>query len=211
MGDWELTEYELERQPQEINMDSEMAISPRSLQREIICPICWEILNQTRAAPECLHRFCKKCVDKIVKKDCPVCGKKLPAQVKSFREDPKFDQLITKIYNGYQASKPLEITRTPTAPDCEIVLKHLSRQQTRYLKCPENTTVDHLTRYLAIRPEGSRMPDLENNEEYKLCLVVNRSKGAYEILPGNLKLEDIKNNYRLSTEQPLELYYYSPT
>jgi hypothetical protein len=210
MENWELTEYEQERQPQEISIDSEMSISPRSLYREIVCPICLDILNQTRAAPDCLHRFCKKCIEKIVKKDCPVCGKKLPSQIKSFREDPKFDQLITKIYNGYKASKPLDINKGHTALECEIVLRHLNGQQTRYLKCPENTTVDHLTRYLAIRPEGSRMPNLENNEEYKLCIVANRSTGHYEMLPGTLKLEEIKNNYRLSTEQPLELYYYNP-
>uniref|UniRef100_A0A6G1SM93 RING-type E3 ubiquitin transferase n=1 Tax=Aceria tosichella TaxID=561515 RepID=A0A6G1SM93_9ACAR len=210
MENWELTEYELERQPQEINMDSDMAISPRSLYREIVCPICLDILSQTRAAPDCLHRFCKKCIEKIVKKDCPVCGKKLPSQIKSFREDAKFDQLIKKISEGYEASKPLDINRSSVAPDCEIVLRHLNGRQTRYLKCPENTTVDHLTRYLAIRPEGSQGPKLENDEEYKLCIVANRSTGHYEQLSGTLKLEDIKNNYRLNTDQPLELYYYNP-
>lgn len=210
METWELTEYEQERKPQEISIDSEMAISPRSLYREIVCPICLDILNQTRAAPDCLHRFCKKCVDKAVKKECPVCRKKLPSQAKSFREDPKFDQLIAKIFNGYHASKPLEAHKTIQAPECEIVLRHLNGQQTRYLKCPENTTVDHLTRYLAIRPEGSRMPNLENNEEYKLCMVANRSKGHYQMLPGNLQLVEIKKTYKLSSEKPLELYFYNP-
>lgn len=210
METWELTEYEQERKPQEISIDTKLAISPRSLYREIICPFCLDILNQTRAAPDCLHRFCKKCAEKSVKKECPVCRKKLPSQAKSFREDPKFDQLIAKIYNGYHAAKPIETTRSITAPECEIVLRHLSGQQTRYLKCPENTTVDHLTRYLAIRPEGSKMPDVNNNEEYKLCIVADRSKGHYEMLCGTLKLKDIIQKYDLHSSNPLELYFYSP-
>lgn len=210
METWELTEYEKERRPQEISMDSEMAISPRSLYREIVCPICLDILNQTRAAPDCLHRFCKKCIEKAVKKECPVCRKRLPSKIGSFREDPKFDQLITKIYNGYRATKPIETTKVIAAPDCELVLRHLNGQQTRYIKCPENTTVDHLTRYLAIRPEGSKMPDLENNEEYKLCIVGDRSKGRYDMLSGNLRLSDIRETYKLSTEKPMELNFYNP-
>lgn len=209
METWELTEYEQERRPQEITLDSEMAISPRSLYREIICPICLDILSQTRAAPDCLHRFCKKCIDKAVKKECPICRKKLPSQTKSFREDPKFDQLIAKIYNGYRA-RPLESTKNIAAPECEIILKHLNEQQTRYLKCPDNTTVNHLTRYLAIRPEGSKMPNFENNEEYKLCIVVNRSKGQYKMLSGELKLNEIINSYKLNADKPLELYFYNP-
>lgn len=211
METWELTEYEQERQPQEINMDSEMAISPKSLYREIVCPVCLDILNQTRAAPDCLHRFCKKCVEKAVKKECPVCRKKLPSQMKSFREDLKFDQLIAKIYHGYHATKPSESNKhSLQAPECEIVLRHLEGEQTRYLKCPDNTTVDHLTRYLAIRPEGSKMPNLENNTEYKLFILADFDEGRYEMLDGKLTLDGVKTTYELNAEKPLELYFYDP-
>lgn len=205
----ELTEYDRERKPQEITMDSEMAISPRSLFREIVCPICLDILSQTRAAPECLHRFCKNCIEKIVKKECPVCRKKLPPNVKTFKEDPKFDQLIAKIYNGY-GSRSLELSRNIIAPDCEIILRNLNGQETRYLKCPNNTTVDHLCRYLAIRPESTKMPVFESDEVYKLCLCENRSQGAYEMLAGELKLDEIKRTKRLESDKPIELYFYNP-
>lgn len=223
----ELTEYEEDREPHEITLDSEMAISPRSLYREITCPICLDILSRTRAAPNCLHRFCEKCIDKIVKKECPICRKKLPSQVESFREDPKFDQLIAKIYNGYR-SKPVETSSNNNshnntnnnnnnnnnnnliAPECEIILRHLSGQQTRYLKCPENTTIDHLTKYLAIRPEGSKVPNLNNHEEYVLCIEADRSQGQYSKLTGKQKLNEIKSSYKLSSEKPLEFYFYKP-
>lgn len=205
----ELTEYEQDRKPQEITLDTEMVISPRSLYREIVCPICLDILSQTRAAPDCLHRFCRKCLDKAVKKECPVCRKKLPSQVKSFREDPKFDQLIAKIYGGYRADQ-LDISRDIAPPECEIVLKHLDGTQTRYLKCPEKTTVDHLTRYLAIRPEGAKMPNFDNNEKFGLCIVGDRSEGQYEVLSGKLRLDEIKTSYKLDSEKPLEFYFYNP-
>lgn len=211
METWELTEYERERQPQEITMDAEMSISPKSLYREIICPICLDFLTQTRAAPDCLHRFCKRCVEKVVKKECPICRKKLPSQVKSFKEDFKFDQLISKIRNGEQRDRPHDTSRLITAQECEIVLKPLNGARTRFIKCPHSTTVDHLSKYLSMRPESSKMPELNKDEEYKLCIVANRSEGHYEMLPGGLRLEEVKDTYKLDPNKPLELYFYTPS
>lgn len=211
METWELTEYEQAREPQEVSMDCEMVISPRSLYREIVCPFCLEVLNQTRAAPDCLHRFCKGCVEQLTKKECPVCRKKLPSQAKSFREDVKFDQLIARIHAGYQATKPPDsVSRTVRPLECEIVLKNLDGTQTRYLKCPDHSTVSHLARYLAIRPENSKMPNLNNNEEYKLSIAVDKDKGIYHILEGSLKLSEIKTKYTtLNADGPLELYFHN--
>lgn len=251
MDSWDLTEYEETRKPQEITMDSGMTISPKSLYREIICPICLDVLSQTRAAPDCMHRFCKSCIDKGTRKDCPVCHRKLPALLKSYREDTRFDQLISKIFSGYNKSlngnsnnncigvgnttngnsnsspSVRNKSNTPTAeansnnhtndmprefsaPECEIVLRHLNGQQTRYLKCPDDSTVNHLTRYLAIRPEGTKMPNLNNDEEYNLCIVADRSKGHYELLAGTMRLSEVRNAYKLDSEKPLEFYYYNP-
>lgn len=211
---WQLSEYDMERGPQEISLDSDLTLAPRSLYREIVCPICLDILNQTRAAPDCLHRFCKQCAEGLVKKECPVCRKKLPAALKSFREDAKFDSLIAKIYNGYRA-KPLtpDTTKSPIgAPEVEVVLKHLHGQQTRFLKCPENTTVEHLTKYLGIRPdalENVRMPELENSDNYKLCVSANRSTGQFLPLPGSSTLSQVRDNHNMDSNRPLELYFYN--
>lgn len=211
METWSLTEYENERQPQEISMDYEMTISPRALARNIVCSICRDVLQQTRAAPDCLHRFCLKCVEKTLKKECPVCRKKLPSQVRSFRVDPNFDQLIAKISSGYHANRSTTDTSKTVQPppECEIVLKQLHGQQTRFLKCSDSTTVDHLTRYLAMRPEGVKMANLKNNEEYKLCLFIDRTTGRYEMLTGNMNLEEIKKTYKLPSNKPLEFYFFS--
>ncbi|KAH7949656.1 hypothetical protein HPB49_013287 [Dermacentor silvarum] len=55
---WELSLYELNRTPQEVITDStEIAVSPRSLHSELMCPICLDMLKNTMTTKECLHRF----------------------------------------------------------------------------------------------------------------------------------------------------------
>lgn len=98
---WELSLYELHRAPQEaITDDTEIAVSPRSLHNELMCPICLEILNKTMTTKECLHRFCSDCIITALRsgnKECPTCRKKLVSK-RSLRPDPNFDLLISKIY-----------------------------------------------------------------------------------------------------------------
>jgi hypothetical protein len=45
---WELSDYELHRTPQEAITDgSEIAVSPRALHSELMCPICLDMLHET--------------------------------------------------------------------------------------------------------------------------------------------------------------------
>lgn len=54
---WELSLYELHRSPQEaITDNTEIAVSPRSLHSELMCPICLDMLKKTMTTKECLHR-----------------------------------------------------------------------------------------------------------------------------------------------------------
>ncbi|VDP89538.1 unnamed protein product [Echinostoma caproni] len=98
---WELTLYELHRKPQEpITDGTEIAVSPRSLKSELMCPICLDILKVTMTTKECLHRFCSECIVTALRsgnKECPTCRKKLVSK-RSLRRDPNFDALIAKIY-----------------------------------------------------------------------------------------------------------------
>ncbi|XP_017143831.1 E3 ubiquitin-protein ligase RING1 isoform X1 [Drosophila miranda] len=98
---WELSLYELQRKPQEIITDStEIAVSPRSLHSELMCPICLDMLKKTMTTKECLHRFCSDCIVTALRsgnKECPTCRKKLVSK-RSLRADPNFDLLISKIY-----------------------------------------------------------------------------------------------------------------
>ncbi|XP_050717612.1 E3 ubiquitin-protein ligase RING1-like isoform X1 [Eriocheir sinensis] len=98
---WELSLYELHRMPQEaITDNTEIAVSPRSLHSELMCPICLDMLKNTMTTKECLHRFCQECIITALRsgnKECPTCRKKLVSK-RSLRPDPNFDTLISKIY-----------------------------------------------------------------------------------------------------------------
>ncbi|KAJ8377883.1 hypothetical protein AAFF_G00250340 [Aldrovandia affinis] len=98
---WELSLYELHRTPQEAIMDgTEIAVSPRSLHSELMCPICLDMLKNTMTTKECLHRFCSECIVTALRsgnKECPTCRKKLVSK-RSLRPDPNSDALISKIY-----------------------------------------------------------------------------------------------------------------
>uniref|UniRef100_A0A2H8TNG7 RING-type E3 ubiquitin transferase n=1 Tax=Melanaphis sacchari TaxID=742174 RepID=A0A2H8TNG7_9HEMI len=98
---WELSLYELHRSPQEaITDNTEIAVSPRSLHSELMCPICLDMLKKTMTTKECLHRFCSDCIVTALRsgnKECPTCRKKLVSK-RSLRPDPNFDLLISKIY-----------------------------------------------------------------------------------------------------------------
>lgn len=98
---WELSLYELQRNPQEAITDhTEIAVSPRSLHSELMCPICLDMLKKTMTTKECLHRFCSDCIITALRsgnKECPTCRKKLVSK-RSLRPDPNFDLLISKIY-----------------------------------------------------------------------------------------------------------------
>jgi len=98
---WELSLYELHRTPQEAVSDgTEIAVSPRSLHSELMCPICLDMLKSTMTTKECLHRFCQECIITALRsgnKECPTCRKKLVSK-RSLRPDPNFDMLISKIY-----------------------------------------------------------------------------------------------------------------
>lgn len=98
---WDLSLYELNRQPQvAITDNTEIAVSPRSLHSELMCPICLDMLKKTMTTKECLHRFCSDCIITALRsgnKECPTCRKKLVSK-RSLRPDPNFDLLISKIY-----------------------------------------------------------------------------------------------------------------
>ncbi|CAG9856945.1 unnamed protein product [Phyllotreta striolata] len=98
---WELSLYELHRTPQDPVTDhTEIAVSPRSLHNELMCPICLDMLRKTMTTKECLHRFCSDCIVTALRsgnKECPTCRKKLVSK-RSLRPDPNFDLLISKIY-----------------------------------------------------------------------------------------------------------------
>ena len=58
-NNWELTQYEEQRKPQEVILDDTMVAVSHTLNQDFKCPICLELMKNTMAAKECLHRFCQ--------------------------------------------------------------------------------------------------------------------------------------------------------
>ncbi|KAK2830916.1 hypothetical protein Q5P01_018847 [Channa striata] len=138
---WELSLYELHRSPQEAIMDgTEVAVSPRSLHSELMCPICLDMLKNTMTTKECLHRFCSDCIVTALRsgnKECPTCRKKLVSR-RSLRRDSNFDALISKIYpsrDEYEAHQRRVLERLNRMHNNEALSSSIEeglRQQARY-------------------------------------------------------------------------------
>lgn len=224
---WELSLYELNRTPQELITDStEIAVSPRSINSELTCPICLDLLKNTMTTKECLHRFCYECINTALRsgnKECPTCRKKLVSK-RSLRPDPNFDQLISKIYpnrESYEAhmmslnfraerafpmaqqlSQPAE---PQDLPEIELELRSVTSEDNqksgrfRYLKTTPNATVDHLTKYLTIRHSvdpGNNKNLKDMGEPLLFDIYEQAGPGEYKPLEGNKTLEQICEDMR---------------
>lgn len=129
---WELSLYELHRTPQDVITDNtEIAVSPRSLHSELMCPICLDMLKDTMTTKECLHRFCHDCIITALRsgnKECPTCRKKLISK-RSLRPDPNFDMLIAKIhpsreeYDAHQAKVLADLQKSSIGLSIEEQLR----------------------------------------------------------------------------------------
>ncbi|BBM98681.1 E3 ubiquitin-protein ligase RNF1/2 [Marchantia polymorpha subsp. ruderalis] len=76
------------------------------------CPICLGILRNTRTVMECLHRFCRECIDKAMRlgrKECPTCRAHCASR-RSLRDDPHFDALIAAMFPDIEKLQKEEST-----------------------------------------------------------------------------------------------------
>ncbi|XVE49963.1 hypothetical protein DITRI_Ditri01bG0123700 [Diplodiscus trichospermus] len=70
------------------------------IRKDVQCPICLGIIKKTRTVMECLHRFCRECIDKSMRlgnNECPACRTHCASR-RSLRDDPKYDALIEALY-----------------------------------------------------------------------------------------------------------------
>ncbi|XP_057420069.1 putative E3 ubiquitin-protein ligase RING1a [Lotus japonicus] len=80
--------------------DEYMLLDLSDLHQQFQCAICLGIIRKTRTVMECLHRFCKDCIDKSMRlgnNECPTCRTHCPSR-RSLRDDPNFDALIAAVY-----------------------------------------------------------------------------------------------------------------
>ncbi|XP_050205815.1 putative E3 ubiquitin-protein ligase RING1a [Mercurialis annua] len=70
------------------------------IRKDVQCPICLGIIKKTRTVMECLHRFCRECIDKSMRlgnNECPACRTHCASR-RSLRDDPNYDALIATLY-----------------------------------------------------------------------------------------------------------------
>jgi len=148
---WDLSLYELHRTPQEAITDTtEIAVSPRSLQSELTCPICLDMLTSTMTTKECLHRFCAECIITALRsgnKECPTCRKKLVSK-RSLRPDPNFDMLVSKIFPDREEYEEQQ----------EKVLAILSKNHSQQLMSTIGEAIKAQVRPAHPRPRLTRPP-----------------------------------------------------
>lgn len=80
--------------------DEFMLVKLTEIRKEVQCPICLGIIRKTRTVMECLHRFCRDCIDKSMRlgnNECPSCRTHCASR-RSLRDDPNYDALIAVLY-----------------------------------------------------------------------------------------------------------------
>lgn len=80
--------------------DGFMLVKLAEIRKEVQCPICLGIIRKTRTVMECLHRFCRDCIDKSMRlgnNECPSCRTHCASR-RSLRDDPNYDALIAALY-----------------------------------------------------------------------------------------------------------------
>ncbi|KAL1327169.1 putative E3 ubiquitin-protein ligase RING1a isoform X1 [Arachis hypogaea] len=95
-------EVESDRSNSLSNGDKEeyVVIKLADVRKEVQCPICLGIIRKTRTVMECLHRFCRECIDKSMRlgnNECPACRTHCASR-RSLRDDPNYDALIAALY-----------------------------------------------------------------------------------------------------------------
>ncbi|KAG8365503.1 hypothetical protein BUALT_Bualt18G0111800 [Buddleja alternifolia] len=80
--------------------DEFIVVKLAEVRKEVQCPICLGIIRKTRTVMECLHRFCRACIDKSMRlgnNECPACRTHCASR-RSLRDDPNYDAMISALY-----------------------------------------------------------------------------------------------------------------
>ncbi|KAK6932594.1 hypothetical protein RJ641_002218, partial [Dillenia turbinata] len=82
------------------NKDEYIVVNLADIRKDVQCPICLGIIRKTRTVMECLHRFCRECIDKSMRlgnNECPACRTHCASR-RSLRDDPNYDAMIAALY-----------------------------------------------------------------------------------------------------------------
>ncbi len=122
----------------------------KSLEEEVTCPVCQEILNKPKKIPKkisCDHTFCLQCLQKMIwnNKDgllaCPLCRATSPLQESDANLYPTAHQVnrLIDIYHKTlmeHSQESLAPTEQPESPTCSL---HNSQPLVLYCEMCQNT------------------------------------------------------------------------
>ncbi|XP_027347754.1 putative E3 ubiquitin-protein ligase RING1a [Abrus precatorius] len=155
------------------------------IRKEVQCPICLGIIKKTRTVMECLHRFCRECIDKSMRlgnNECPACRTHCASR-RSLRDDPNYDALIAALYPDIEKYEKEELEFREEDKNRNMLIQAsiarvVERQSEALVKRRRDTPGSFVTRsrrnqrnVLSRRPnqvidnQGSEDNEEENNNE----------------------------------------------
>ncbi|BAT92301.1 hypothetical protein VIGAN_07099700 [Vigna angularis var. angularis] len=148
------------------------------IRKDVQCPICLGIIKKTRTVMECLHRFCRECIDKSMRlgnNECPACRTHCASR-RSLRDDPNYDALIAALYPDIEKyeEEELEFREEEKNRNKQIqasIAKVVQRQSEALVKRRKDTPGVFLTRSqrnqrnIHSRRQSQTIEGSEDNEE----------------------------------------------
>ncbi|XP_039289805.1 E3 ubiquitin-protein ligase RING1 [Nilaparvata lugens] len=200
---WELSLYELHRTPQDaITDNTEIAVSPRSLHSELMCPICLDMLKKTMTTKECLHRFCSDCIITALRsgnKECPTCRKKLVSK-RCLRPDPNYDLVISKIYPSreeYEAHQVRVLEKISKNQSQAALMSSINegiklQNQNRLIRAKKNVS------------ENDSQPNVNNNDSNSAVLnaTIDQNSNASTKSAIQQAIQNSDSQQSIETAQP---------
>ncbi|KAK3040486.1 hypothetical protein RJ639_028771 [Escallonia herrerae] len=116
-----------------------LSVQLMDVRKDVQCPICLGIIKKTRTVMECMHRFCRECIDKSMRlgnNECPACRTHCASR-RSLRDDPRYDTLIELLYPDIEKSEEEELTfheeEVTRNKQIQATIAQISRRQSEAL------------------------------------------------------------------------------
>ncbi|KAB5515789.1 hypothetical protein DKX38_026437 [Salix brachista] len=134
------------------------------------------IIKKTRTVMECLHRFCRECIDKSMRmgnNECPACRTHCASR-RSLRDDPNYDALIASIYPDIDKYEEEELAfheeeRTRNKQIQASIAQIIQRQSEALVKrrtmVKEATFMTRTRRTITRRRRNNRSIDFQGSED----------------------------------------------
>ncbi|TYK13150.1 putative E3 ubiquitin-protein ligase RING1a [Cucumis melo var. makuwa] len=155
-----------------------IAVKLSDIRKEVQCPICLGIIKKTRTVMECLHRFCRECIDKSMRlgnKECPACRTHCASR-RSLRDDPNYDTLIAVLYPDIEKYE-----------EEELAFQEEEKARNKQIQTSIAQTLQRQTESLGrkrskpSRRLSSRGPKSFQNHIESLCFDENEDENDYDV------------------------------